>query len=99
MMTEEELKRFRDYASHYQGSDVFFLMKHIDGQANQIAVLKATIMSDRTELVLYSPDFIVWRYQNDIGRIESQDDWKPIEAEAKRQLAQEYPEIAWEEKK
>jgi len=37
MMTEEELKRFRDYANHYQGSDVFFLMEHIDEQASQIA--------------------------------------------------------------
>jgi hypothetical protein len=51
MMTEEELKRFRDYASHYQGSDVFFLMKHIDGQADQIATLKAIVRLDRLEYI------------------------------------------------
>ena len=47
-MKEEELKRFRDYANHYQGSDVFFLMEHIDEQAKQIA--KLTEETDCTEI-------------------------------------------------
>lgn len=58
-----------------------------------IESLKTAIISDRTELVLYSPDYIVWRYHNDIDKIESQDDWEPLEVEAKAQLAREYPEI------
>ena len=82
MMTEEELKRFRDYASHYQGSDVFFLMKHIDGQAKQIATLKAALLEHELENIDPS--------------LPSLEDAIEI---ATSQLAQEYPEIAWEEKK
>jgi hypothetical protein len=42
-MRDEELKRFRDYANHYKGSDVDLLVEHIDAQDKQIAALYATI--------------------------------------------------------
>lgn len=35
-MNADELKRLRDYASHYQGSDVSLLVELIDEQAKQL---------------------------------------------------------------
>lgn len=74
------------------------LFAHIGQLQATIESLKTAIISDRTELVLYSPDYIVWRYHNDIDKIESQDDWLPLETEAKAQLAREYPEIFGDQK-
>jgi len=75
------------------------LLEHADAQANTIETLKATLISERQELILYSSDYIVWRYHHDIDKIESQEDWKPLEAEAKLQLVRDMPEIDWEDAK
>lgn len=77
-------------------------LKKIDGKCmlcmiKQLATLKVSLIDDRSELILCSPSYSLWRYQNNIDRIESQDDWKPIKAKAMEELAQEYPDIFKEE--
>ena len=84
MMTEEELKRFRDYANHYQGSDVFLLMNHIDEQASQIVTLKTALLKDRF--------WLIWK-GGECASVEK------ATAKAEHQLATEYPDIVWEERK
>jgi len=74
------------------------LVDHIDSQDRQIATLKAALINDRSELILCGPSYSLWRYQHDIGRIESEEDWKPIVVKAKEELAREMPEIDWSDK-
>lgn len=68
-------------------------LEHIDSQARQIAALKDDLLTDRAELILYSPEFSLWRYQHHINEIRDQDDLKPITEEAQRQLAAEHPDL------
>jgi len=58
---------------------------HVDGQAKQITTLKAMCIQERNR---YLVDFV-----------HEYDDVMDCKEEAKKQLAQEYPQIAWEEKK
>ena len=81
-MKEEELKRFRDYANHYQGSDVFFLMEHINEQAKRIATMKAICTKERF--------WQIWK-AGECQTVER------ATQKAKDQLAKEYPEINWDE--
>jgi chromosome segregation ATPase len=61
----------------------------------QIATLKSSHLNDRAELILCSPSYSVWRYQHDIDRVDSSEDWKPIKEKAREELAKEMPEIDW----
>lgn len=103
MMSSSELTTCRNLLSMLQDcngevADYWSkMLAHIDDQAGQIATLKTALIDDRSELISCSPSYSLWRYQNNIDRIESQDDWKPIEAKAKEELAKEYPDINWEE--
>jgi len=81
-MSPEELNRLREYARHYQGSDVDLLIKHIDDQAKQIATLKAALRQDRIERLL-----------SDAGRFGIALDVGTAHRMAREQLAREMPEI------
>ncbi len=78
-------------------NEIKLLKEKLLAKDSQITTLKAALIDDRSELILCGPSYSLWRYQNSIDRIESQEDWKPIEAKAKEELAQEYPDIFKEE--
>ena len=59
------------------------MLEHIDWQSSQIATLKVALISERNR---YLVDFI-----------HEYDDVRDCKEEANEQLAQEYPEIDWEE--
>lgn len=69
-MSPEELKRLRDYANHYQGSDVYFLITHIDEQEERITLLE----SDNKFLHRFvdAPGSILEAALNDIKRLLTQ---------------------------
>jgi hypothetical protein len=62
-MNSEDLKRFRDYANHYQGSDVAMLMEHID--------TRAVILKHRDEAATYWHKQYIENY-NDPGKKDKQ---------------------------
>lgn len=64
-------------------------------QAKQIATLKAALIADREELIVNGSSYVIWRYQNNIDPIDP--NWGLIKSHAKEELAQEYPDIDWEE--
>jgi hypothetical protein len=69
------------------------MLEHINSQARKIEALKEDLLTDRSDLILYSPEFSVWRYQHNVNDIREQDDWTPIKTEARRQLAAEHPDL------
>lgn len=75
------------------------IVAYIDSKARQIEALKEDLLTDRAELILYSPQFSLWRYLHHVNEIRDQDDLKPITEEARRQLAAEHPDLFWPEDK
>ncbi len=71
------------------------LLAHIDEQSSKIATLKAALVADREELIVNGSSYVIWRYQNNIDPIDP--NWGLIKSHAKEELAQEYPDIDWEE--
>ena len=63
------------------------LLAHIDDQAGKIATLKAALICEREESVE-----LFWHPGVDFGELPAK-----RTSEAKAQLAQEYPDIDWEE--
>lgn len=99
MMTDEELDEIdrrlanRDMDGLNKERIVRMMREHIDEQSNQIATLKAALIERYaiSELTRWGV-FEEWEWDN-IG-----DDYKnELIGEAKKQLAQEYPDIKWEE--
>jgi hypothetical protein len=86
MMTNEEFKRFRDirdYASHYQESDVAVLVEHIDDQAKQITVLKAACIHSEAKGMMLQHN----EWSRDIKDLSN------FLEDAKKQLARAMPDI------
>lgn len=86
-MNDSKLKRFRDYANHYQGSDAALLMEHIDLQAEQIATLKTALVCERSLSIQTNPNRTI-----DVPYVIA-------DKVATSQLAQEMPDIFGEETK
>jgi hypothetical protein len=108
-MNDEDLKRFRDYANHYQGSDVAMLMEHIDAQDKQITLLKAALISERAERLVNGTETCVVP-DDELPKGGFEDCYctdEPtkcpgfayLKGVAHKQLARELPEIDWEDMK
>ena len=98
MMTDEELDAFRKNIAINESSTVWLERKaldHIDEQSSKIATLKAALIADREELIVNGSSYVIWRYQNNIDPIDP--NWGLIKSHVKEELAQEYPDIDWEE--
>lgn len=94
-MNANELAEIRETQNQIESPTVGALLAHIDEQDNRIAALKASHLNDRCELILCSPSYSLWRYQHDIDRAESDEDWKAIKTKAQVELTAEMPEIDW----
>ena len=90
MMTNEELQEARGFEHCHEYDNckadgiIENLLAHIDEQASQITTLKAICIKERF--------WQIWK----AGECQTV---KKATAKAEHQLAEEYPEIAWEEMK
>jgi chromosome segregation ATPase len=114
-MTEEKLKRFRDYANHYQGSDVYFLIEYIDRltfdldlkraqHVNQAHVIESYLgmLTDFNEIIEWQTKQITTLKTTLIGVVSDQydsDETKSAKMKAVEQLVKEYPKIFADEDK
>ena len=88
-MTDEELQEAREYTTCQEydcpSEDIIKgLLAHIDEQACQIATLKAICIKERF--------WLIWK-GGECASVER------ATAKAEHQLATEYPDIVWEDKK